>query len=176
MRPSEPAREPADDIAIPAAELLARLDPMPYPQRMRELALHARRLAGTSQLSALLGDLRSRGGYGRRTALHVAMAARDLGFVEEILAGPDMGLRRAALRAVRTLPVPDPAVAAALQDAPTELRLALYRTLVHARRQRWRSNCCTTSTTGGGIARPPRCSRPAGARPSRSGCREWLTR
>ncbi|MGN9842656.1 hypothetical protein ACTMTI_31475 [Nonomuraea sp. H19] len=130
----EPAEEPAHDIDIPAAALLARLEPLPYPRRMRALALHARRLAGTSQLRILLGELSAQDQYARRTALHLAMAARDLAFIQEVLAAPDMGLRRAALRAVRTLPVPDAAVAAALQDAPTQLRLALYRTLAHARR------------------------------------------
>lgn len=131
----EPAEEPARDIDISAAALLARLEPLPYPRRMRALALHARRLAGTSQLRVLLDELFAQDQYARRTALHVAMAARDLDFIQEVLAGPDMELRRAALRAVRTLPVPDPAVAAALQDAPTELRLALYRTLAQSRRQ-----------------------------------------
>ncbi|MFG1688711.1 hypothetical protein ACGFNP_51795 [Nonomuraea sp. NPDC049269] len=129
----EPAEEPVSDIS--AAALLARLEPLPYPRRMRALALHARRLAGTSQLRILLDELSAQDQYARRTALHVAMAARDLDFIQEVLAGPDMGLRRAALRAVRTLPVPDPTVAAALQDAPTELRLALYRTLAQSRRQ-----------------------------------------
>ena len=128
----EPAEEPARDIDISAAASLARLEPLPYPRRMRALALHARRLAGTSQLRVLLDELFAQDQYARRTALHVAMAARDLDFIQEVLAGPDMELRRAALRAVRTLPVPDPAVAAALQDAPTELRLALYRTLAQS--------------------------------------------
>ena len=131
----EPAEEPAPDIDISAAALLARLEPLPYPRRMRALALHARRLAGTSRLRILLDELSAQDQYARRTALHVAMAARDLDFLQEVLAGPDMELRRSALRAVRTLPVPDPAVAAALQDAPTELRLALYRALAQGRRQ-----------------------------------------
>ncbi|MET7465137.1 hypothetical protein [Nonomuraea sp. NPDC005501] len=141
MRPTEPAEEPAHDILtdiptdIPGAALPAFLEPLPYPRRMRALALLARRLAGTSRVRVLLGELSAGDRDARRTALHVAMAARDLGFVQDVLAGPDMGLRRAALRAVRTLPVPDAAVAAALQDAPADLRLALYRTLAHARRQ-----------------------------------------
>ncbi|MET7332141.1 hypothetical protein [Nonomuraea sp. NPDC005650] len=133
MRPLEPAEEPALDI--PAAALLARLAPLPYPRRMRALALHARRLAGTSRLRVLLDDLSAQDRYARRMALHVAMAARDLDHIKEVLAGPDMGLRRAALRAVRTLPVPDPAVAAAFQDASAVLRFALYRTLALARRE-----------------------------------------
>ncbi|MBN6051837.1 hypothetical protein JYK22_07805, partial [Nonomuraea sp. RK-328] len=134
----EPAEKPAHDIDIPidirAAALPARLEHLPYPLRMRALALHARRLAGTPRLRGLLDELSAHDRYARRTALHLAMAARDLGHIEQVLAGPDLELRRAALRAVRTLPVPDAAVAAALQDAPTRLRLALYRTLAHARR------------------------------------------
>jgi len=135
LRPTEPAHEPVNDVIISAAELLARVDPLPYPLRMRELALHARRLAGTSYLRVLLDDLCAEGEYGTRTALHMAMAGREIGFIEDVLAGPDMDLRRAALRGVRTLPVPDEAAAAALDDAPLDLRLALYRTLLHGRRE-----------------------------------------
>lgn len=101
---------------------------------MRALALHARRLAGTPALSALLDELSAGGRYERRTALHMAMAARDLPFLERTLAGPDPALRRAALRAVRTLPVADGAAAAVLDDAPADLRRAFYRTLRHADR------------------------------------------
>ncbi|MCO6005131.1 HEAT repeat domain-containing protein [Actinoallomurus purpureus] len=101
---------------------------------MREQALYARRHRRTSGFSDLLADLGRLGRYERRTALHLAMAARDLEYVETILTEPDMALRRAALRAVRTLPVSDEAAAAVLDDAPLDLRLALYRTLAHARR------------------------------------------
>ncbi|NDU75336.1 hypothetical protein GWI34_22315 [Actinomadura sp. DSM 109109] len=101
---------------------------------MRELALRARRLAGTPELAETLAALGAGGPYERRTALHVAMAARDLPYVERVLAGPDMALRRAALRAVRTLPVSDGAAAAVLEDAPADLRRAFYRTLRHSRR------------------------------------------
>ncbi|MEW9551864.1 hypothetical protein [Nonomuraea sp. NPDC050783] len=135
MRPLESAEEPAHEIGISGEALLARLAPLPYPRRMRALALHARRLAGTPRLRALLDELSAGGRDARRAALHLAMAGRDLGFVEHVLAGPDLALRRAALRAVRTLPVPDAAVAAALRDAPAELRLAVHRTLVQTRRQ-----------------------------------------
>ncbi|MFD1938659.1 hypothetical protein ACFSKW_45035 [Nonomuraea mangrovi] len=130
----EPVEEPALEIDLPATALLARLAPLPHSRRARALALHARRLAGTPHLRVLLDELSARDEYARHTALHLAMAARDLGFIEKVLAGPDMRLRRSALRAVRTLPVPDPAVRAALDDAPADLRRALYRTLVHGRR------------------------------------------
>lgn len=158
MRPSEPAHEPATPatdlpvaaplaaglpaadppaadlpaVGLRAAELLARVEPLPYARRMRELALYARRAPG---LTALLAELREGDGHARRTALHLAMAAREFRFVEEVLAGPDMELRRAALRAARTLPIPDAAVAAALDDAPVRLRLAVYRALAQSRRR-----------------------------------------
>ncbi|MBB5081712.1 hypothetical protein [Nonomuraea endophytica] len=130
----EPVEEPALEIDLPATALLTRLAPLPHPRRARALALHARRLAGTSHLRVLLDELSAQDHYARHTALHLAMAARDLGFIEQVLAGPDMRVRRSALRAVRTLPVPDPAVRAALDDAPADLRRALYRTLAHSRR------------------------------------------
>lgn len=121
MSPAEPVWEPA-------------LEALPYPRRMRELSLRARRAAGTPELRETLADLSARGPCERRTALHIALAARDLPYLERALAGPDMALRRAALRAVRTLPVSDDAAAAVLDDAPADLRRALYRTLRHSRR------------------------------------------
>ncbi|MFD0905813.1 hypothetical protein [Actinomadura sediminis] len=131
MSPTAPVREPAEERA---GDLLARVEPLAYPERMRALALHARRLAGTPALSALLDELSAGGRYERRTALHMAMAARDLPFIERALAGADPALRRAALRAVRTLPVADGAAAAVLDDAPADLRRAFYRTLRHGDR------------------------------------------
>ncbi|MEW2360287.1 hypothetical protein [Spirillospora sp. NPDC029432] len=135
MSPAGPVREPAESPAATADALLAAVEPLPYPRRMRELALRARAMAGTPELAALLGELAGREPYERRTALHMAMAARELGHITAVLAGPDMDLRRAALRAVRTLPVPDDAAAAALEDAPSALRRAFYRTLLHSGRR-----------------------------------------
>ncbi|WP_194913631.1 hypothetical protein [Catenulispora rubra] len=71
----------------------------------------------------------------RREALHQAMIDRDLPVIEQALRADDLALRRAALRAVRTVTeVPDDAAAAVLTDASLELRRAFYRTLLHARR------------------------------------------
>ncbi|WP_106396215.1 hypothetical protein [Actinocorallia populi] len=117
----------------PASSLLERLSLLPYPLRMRELALHARN-AG-ARLDGLLAELAELGPYGRRTALHMAIAGRRFDHLAAVLAGADPELRRAALRAVRTLPVPDEAVPPVLEDAPTELRYAVYRTLVAGRRE-----------------------------------------
>lgn len=101
---------------------------------MRELALYARRTRGSSEFAEVLDGLFAGGAYERRTALHLAMAAQDLPFLERVLTGEDLGLRRAALRAVRTLPVSPGAVSMVLIDAPTSLRKAYYRALDHGRR------------------------------------------
>ncbi|MFJ4652560.1 hypothetical protein ACIP5Y_14955 [Nocardia sp. NPDC088792] len=115
-------------------QALAFDETLTYSQRMRELALAARRAAGESELAAVLSQFEAGGGDGPRIALHMAMAAHDVAYVERALAGPDMTLRRAALRAARTLPISDAAIVAALADAPTELRRAVYRTLRHTGR------------------------------------------
>ncbi|WP_433656187.1 hypothetical protein ACQPW1_34130 [Nocardia sp. CA-128927] len=101
---------------------------------MRALAQHARAHAEHHGFAAFLTDMAGRGRYGRRIALHLAMAARDLTYITRVLAGPDPELRRAALRAVRTLPVLDEAIPPALHEASTELRIAFYRSIIHARR------------------------------------------
>ncbi|MFI1911919.1 hypothetical protein [Nocardia sp. NPDC020380] len=115
-------------------QALAFDETLTYSQRMRELALTARRTAGKSELAAVLSQFEAAGGDGPRIALHMAMAAHDVAYVERALTGPDMTLRRAALRAARTLPISDTAIVAALTDAPTELRRAIYRTLRHTGR------------------------------------------
>jgi len=105
-----------------------------FPERMGALAVRARELDSAGALPGILLSLMGCGPDERRVALHMAMAARDLGFIASVLAGPDLDLRRAALRAVRLLPVPDDAVPPALVDAPLALRKAVYRTLLHGRR------------------------------------------
>ncbi|GAB3746259.1 HEAT repeat domain-containing protein [Nocardiopsis nanhaiensis] len=115
-----------------AAELLASLEDLSLHSRTHALTGYARTHTGTPHLTAILRGLAAAGHH--HEALHAAIAARDLGTVAGYLSGPDLDLRRAALRAVRTLPVPGAAVAPLLDDAPTGLRRALYRTLFHGRR------------------------------------------
>ncbi len=98
------------------------------------LAARARQLNADGALAGVLRELDRYGHYERRVALHMAMAGCDFAFVERALAGPDLELRKAALRAVRLLPVRDEAVPPALADAPATLRRAVYRTLLHGRR------------------------------------------
>ncbi|MFI6866552.1 hypothetical protein [Nocardia sp. NPDC050406] len=121
-------------VLEPASVLLDRVESLPYPQRMRALAHHARHHRDHPGFAAFLTEMADLGHYGRRIAVHQAMAARDLTYLTRVLAGPEPELRRAALRAVRTLPIPDEAVPPALVEASTALRIAVYRTIVHARR------------------------------------------
>lgn len=134
MSPTEPTH-------ASATHLLSTVEPLSCAARMRDLADFARRHAGTPELSSVVRDLEGfvRGtGFAphaqRAFASHLALVSRDLDAVARHLASPHPDLRRAALRAVRTLPVPDEAVLPVLHDAPTGLRRALYRTLFHARR------------------------------------------
>ena len=134
-------RSPPGPLTAPAPEgadlLLSSLGfaaDISFPERMGALALRARELGSAGTLSGVLASLAARGPDARRVALHMAMAARDFDFIASVLAGPDLDLRRAALRAVRLLPVPDAAVPPALSDAPFALRKAVYRTLLHGRR------------------------------------------
>ncbi|MFL1381785.1 HEAT repeat domain-containing protein [Nocardiopsis protaetiae] len=134
MSPTEPTQASAH-------QLLSTVEPLSCAARMRALTDFARRRAGTPELSAVVRDLedRVRGtGFAPHAqwafASHLALVSRDLNAVARHLASPHPDLRRAALRAVRTLPVPDEAVLPVLRDAPTGLRRALYRTLFHARR------------------------------------------
>jgi hypothetical protein len=115
-----------------ATSLLRSVEDRAVSGRMRALALHARDHAGTPRLTGILRQLET-AGHGR-LAVHMAAAARDTDTLALHLAGPDPELRRAALRALREPSLPDEAVPPVLDDAPTGLRRALYRTLYHARR------------------------------------------
>ncbi|MFE9246018.1 hypothetical protein [Nocardiopsis sp. NPDC006938] len=115
-----------------AAELLASLEGLGHHARTRELALYARLRSSTPRSEPLQRELSALGHH--RDALHAAIVAKDLETVAGYLSGPDMELRGAALRAVRTLPLPDPVISAALDDAPGGLRRALYRSLFQGRR------------------------------------------
>ncbi|MGP3927949.1 hypothetical protein [Streptomyces sp. 8N616] len=111
-------------------ELLAALDPLPYPQRMRELAARARKSAESGQLSPLLDELARRGAYGQRLAVVAAAVGGDAGYLEARLADPDAVVRGHALRAAESAPVSDGALEAALEDAPAALRRELVRVIV----------------------------------------------
>ncbi|MGW3568104.1 hypothetical protein ACWDSL_30355 [Streptomyces sp. NPDC000941] len=117
-----------------ADELLAALDPLPYPSRMRELALRARAASAHGQLAGLLEELSERGGYERALAVTAAAVGGRTGCLERRLADPDPVVRGHALKAARRGQLTDAALEAAFEDAPAAMRRQLARTVVAGRR------------------------------------------
>ncbi|NUS86267.1 MAG: hypothetical protein HOY75_26975, partial [Streptomyces sp.] len=117
-----------------ADELLAALDPLPYPSRMRELALRARAASAHGQLAGLLEELSERGGYERALAVTAAAVGGRTGYLERRLADPDPVVRGHALKAARRGQLTDAALEAAFEDAPAAIRRQLARTVVAGRR------------------------------------------
>ncbi|MCT2584169.1 hypothetical protein [Actinophytocola gossypii] len=112
---------------ITARRLLAGIDGLPYAARQQELASHARALAGTAELAALLDDLHGRGGFGPRVALHLAQVAGDTGYVARCLTAEQGAVvARALVLAVR-LELPPATLVEALPGLSTALRRTLYR-------------------------------------------------
>ncbi|MFG2983564.1 hypothetical protein ACGFYQ_20340 [Streptomyces sp. NPDC048258] len=118
-----------------AGSLLDSLDPLPHAARLRLLATTARDLARTGALAGVLADLAGRGRYERRLAALAALAGRHTAYLTERLADPDPVVRRYALRAVRTLPVPDEAIAAAYGNASALVRGQLTQAVLAGSRQ-----------------------------------------
>ncbi|MGY0057163.1 hypothetical protein ACWY4P_11440 [Streptomyces sp. LZ34] len=127
------ARDPQAPHAL-ADELLAALDPLPYPRRMRELALRARAASAHGQLAGLLEELSERGGYERALAATAAAAGGRTDYLERRLADPDPVVRGRALKAARRGQLTDAALEAAFEDAPAVVRRQLARTVVAGRR------------------------------------------
>ncbi|MES4907504.1 MULTISPECIES: hypothetical protein [unclassified Streptomyces] len=117
-----------------ADELLAALDPLPYPSRMRQLALRARAASAHGQLAGLLEELSERGGYERALAATAAAVCGRTGYLEQRLADPDPLVRGHALKAARRGQLTDAALEAAFEDAPAAIRRRLARTVVAGRR------------------------------------------
>jgi hypothetical protein len=126
-------RDPQTTHAL-ADELLAALDPLPYPRRMRELALRARAASAHGQLAGLLEELSERGGYERALAATAAAVGGRTGCLERRLADPDPVVRGQALKAARRGRLTDAALEAAFEDAPAAARRQLARTVVAGRR------------------------------------------
>ncbi|MFC9286491.1 hypothetical protein [Streptomyces sp. NPDC057052] len=112
-----------------AEQLLSALEPLPFPARLTLTARTALRLVEDGTLTPFLTELDGRGLYERRLAALAALVGRDAGFLAKRLADPDPVVAGYARRAVRDLPVPDPAVEAAYDDAPAVLRQRLARLL-----------------------------------------------
>ncbi|MGW5443288.1 hypothetical protein [Streptomyces asiaticus] len=120
-----------------ADELLAALDPLPFPRRMRELAGRARAASAEGRLGALIEELERRGTYERRLAAVAAAAGGRTGHLAARLADPDPVVRHRALDTARRGgpgAVPDAALEAAFEEAPATVRRELARTVVAGRR------------------------------------------
>lgn len=118
-------------LTPPAVDrLLAALEPLPHPLRLRLMATTARDLARAGRLAPVLADLAGRGRYERRLAALGALAGRHTDHLAERLTDPDPVVHRYVRRAVRTLPVPDEAIAAAFAGASATLRGRLAETLL----------------------------------------------
>ncbi|MDG4771946.1 hypothetical protein [Solwaraspora sp. WMMD792] len=119
----------------PTAELLAAGDPLTHRARMSALAGHARRLAATADLPAVLAELAAGDSHQRFLGLTMAVIVGDQATVRAGFADPDRRLRAVAVTAYLRSGWADPDEAAALlHDAPADLRRTAYRTLRAARR------------------------------------------
>ncbi|MFD5202025.1 hypothetical protein ACFWM7_18120 [Streptomyces sp. NPDC058375] len=123
----------ASPLAL-AAALLDALEPLPHTERMGELAVRARRLAAQGALRAVLDELEDGDPYERRTAVIAAAVGRDAEWIGARLADEDAVVRGHALRAARTLEVPDTAYERAFADAPAAVRRRLVRAIIADRR------------------------------------------
>ncbi|MGW6508878.1 hypothetical protein ACWGCP_15200 [Streptomyces niveus] len=74
---------------------------------------------------ARLVELAGRGTYERRLSAFAALVGRQLDFLAERLTDRDPVVRAYALRAARTLPLPDAAIEAAYEDASADARQRL---------------------------------------------------
>ncbi|MCD9144975.1 hypothetical protein [Streptomyces albireticuli] len=115
-------------------ELLAVIDPMPRPRRLRHTALRARELRDSGELGPVVAELARRGAYGRGLAALAARAGHDSAWLQARLTDPESAVRHHAVTAVRRGDVPDAAVTAAMEDAPAAVRRELTRAVVAGRR------------------------------------------
>lgn len=115
-------------------ELLDAVDCLAHPQRMRELAAHARRFAEDGVLRPVLEELETGGPYERGLAVVAAAVGGDRDWLAARIADEDPFVRGHALRAALSAGVPDAAYETALADAPAAVRRQLLRAVVTDRR------------------------------------------
>ncbi|MEV8420537.1 hypothetical protein [Streptomyces niveus] len=112
-------------MSLTVDQLIAALEPLSYPNRLGHLARTVRSLPPGDELTSLLVELAGRGTYERRLAAFAALVGRQLDFLAERLTDRDPVVRAYALRAARTLPLPDAAIEAAYEDASADARQRL---------------------------------------------------
>lgn len=107
-----------------ASALLARIEPLAHPARVKALWEYGR----NHPVAEIVADLESWGGYyEQRVAATLASAAGDTTWAAAHLADPNPSVRCMALRLAPRLPVS--AIKDALHDAPVVVRFPLYRNL-----------------------------------------------
>ncbi|WP_395292436.1 hypothetical protein ACF9IK_01710 [Kitasatospora hibisci] len=116
-----------------ADRLLAAVEPLPHPLRLREVARTAAALA-SSDLSALLAELDGRGLYERRLAALAALAGRQARHLIDRIDDPDPVVRRYAHRAVGELPFPGDELEFTMLTASKAVRDELARAILRAGR------------------------------------------
>jgi len=107
--------------------LIASLDPLGYPQRMRRIASEARRLAAGGEPDALLDELAGGDAYERQLGLTMAGVLGLSDRIVGLLGDPLYRLRRQALFMCIRYPQADDALIATVADAPAAWRADLVR-------------------------------------------------
>ncbi|WP_329037761.1 hypothetical protein OIE71_30355 [Streptomyces sp. NBC_01725] len=112
-------------MSLTVDRLLVALEPLSYPDRLKHLAHSARSLDPVDELPSLVAELAGRGTYERRLAAFAALVGRHIDFLAGRLTDRDPVVRAYAMRAARTLPLPDAAIEAAYEDASADTRQRL---------------------------------------------------
>ncbi|GAA3709650.1 hypothetical protein GCM10022224_088970 [Nonomuraea antimicrobica] len=115
-------------------ELLDEVEPLPYAQRLRRLAEHARALTGRPELRALLDGLAGLGQYERSLGVRLAVVANEVEHVTRAMADPDPDVSRYAINQAIRLGGPDDAVVEIVRTASADRRMAAYRAIRQAER------------------------------------------
>lgn len=117
-----------------ASELLKAVDKLPYGERVRLIVDHARRLRGSSELTALIAELDSGETFARTIGLQLAQIAGDVEHITKLLNDPLLQWRALAA-AGRGVPVSDDALQTLYSDAPAALRIRILSVIRRTRRQ-----------------------------------------
>jgi hypothetical protein len=116
-------------------ELLAELDPLPYPERVRSLARRGRALAADPRSAADVADLRTGGAYERSLALTMAVVAGHAELVLPAVGDPDPQISANAISAcLRAGWLTPRSVVELVGELPADARRAVYRWLRTMRR------------------------------------------
>lgn len=119
----------ARPVALVCA-LLDAVDSLAHPQRMREVAAHARRFTADGVLRPVLEELETGGPYERGLAVVAASVGGDRDWLAARIGDEDSFVRGHALRAAFSAGVPDTAYETALADAPAVVRRRLLQAVV----------------------------------------------